>query len=993
MSSAPYRNLEEDLISVDSAGSQSDAAKFSSQPTDGKREYNVEVVGMDDLSSNNRFRRGAEGLKYSRKCMLSIIFITVFAFLLILLVAIIAHGSNSKESAVESFFPWKDIRLPTSIKPQQYDIFLVPDLTHQFVMGNVSIIIHVNGTPNFIVIHAKNMMLNHTQLNEMDSSFKVVSPSDVEVKSPIMSEHLGAAYFGLSKNLKDGSIYQLNISFTYNRTEGLSGFYFSKYQEDNVTKVIGSTQMEPIDARRAFPCFDEPQLRANFTLKIVHDASNDVVLFNTPKSKTEPFGDASRKRLLTTFETTLSMSTYLVAFVICEFSNITTTTSSGTQVSVFSRREEGDQMQLALDAANKTIPFYESYFQLPYPLPKQDMVAIPNFAAGAMENWGLILYRESALLFKEGVTRAYRQQYVVVVIAHELAHQWFGNLVTMKWWDDLWLNEGFASYMEYVGTDNFRPEWNMMDQFIVDTTHEALARDALSESHPISVEIRDPDEIGARFDTITYSKGAAVIRMIHDYLGQDVFEKGLQIYLKRHAYNNTQTSDLWEALREASEANDKEVDVKDLMDYWTLQMGYPLVTFKKDKGKIHVTQEQFLIYPSGAPTDAYTSKFNYKWKIPLTYTYYTGPNTQSGSILVSPDEDAVFDVPSDIGWIKGNVNQSGFYRVNYNADNWKALTTVLLTDHGKMQPADRASIIDDAFHLFRAQKVDLEVPFEMIDYLKHERHYVPFVTTLDNLIYIRGVLQFHKLYDNFTIYLEGVLSQAMTDLTMEDTGDHLKKILRGRLVDFLLNNGHPETLKWAADNFVAYKNGSSTVGVNLAPIMKCGGVRTGREEDWNFVWEQFKSNKIASEKYVLLRAVTCTRDPAILTWLLFECLENRYIRSQDGISTIQYIFENPVGANIATNFVMENWDQLAEKYGSDLFALTRLVPKMTSWISGEVQSFHVLEFLNTKYESVPLGLQTAILQATEQLEVNVEFVKWSAEKMEQWLAEKLSASM
>ncbi|PIK60213.1 putative glutamyl aminopeptidase [Apostichopus japonicus] len=378
------------------------------------------------------------------------------------------------------------------------------------------------------------------------------------------------------------------------------------------------------------------------------------------------------------------------------------------------------------------------------------------------------------------------------------------------------------------------------------------------------------------------------------------------------------------------------------MDYWTLQMGYPLVSFKKKGGKIHVTQEQFLIYPSGAPTDVTHQNLS--------------PNTQSGSILVSPDEDAVFDVPSDIGWIKGNVNQSGFYRVNYNADNWKALTTVLLTEPGKMQPADRASIIDDAFHLFRQ---------------------------------VAAVL----LHLNLQIYLEGVLSQAMTDLTMEDTGDHLKKILRGRLVDFLLNNGHPETLKWAADNFVAYKNGNSTVGVNLAPIMKCGGVRTGQEEDWNFVWEQFKSNKIASEKYVLLRAVTCTRDPAILTWLLFECLENRYIRSQDGISTIQYIFENPVGANIATNFVMENWDQLAEKYGSDLFALTRLVPKMTSWISGEVQSFHVLEFLNTKYESVPLGLQTAILQATEQLEVNVEFVKWSAEKMEQWLAEKLSASM
>lgn len=984
MSSAPYRNLDEDHISVDSAGSQGSQGKshFSDQGMDGTKNYKVEVVGMEELSSSRKHSKGVAGLKFSRGCLAFILIFVAVAVLLIILVAIVSNSSPKAESGDDSF-PWKSKRLPTDIFPMEYNIFLNPDLEKRTVTGQVTVSISAKSATNFIVIHAKDMNLTDPQLT--DSTSKEEIPISKEIK---MSKKLGAAYISLDKEMERDKGYDLQISFSYELKEGLDGFYISSYKQDNVTKWIGSTQMEPVDARKAFPCFDEPQLKANFSLQMVHRREQSV-LFNTPLKTSTRYEDSS-DLLLDTFETTVSMSTYLVAFVIADFVSISNTTAKGTEVSVYSRNEFKDQMDLALDAAMKTIPFYEKYFDIDYPLPKQDMVAIPNFAAGAMENWGLILYRETALLYKEGVTKSKSQQWVVIVITHELAHQWFGNLVTMKWWNDLWLNEGFASYMEYVGSDNFNPSWKMMDQFILETTQVALGSDSLSDSHPISVPVHDPDDINALFDSITYSKGASIIRMLSDFLSREVFKKGLQIYLKRHAYQNAVTADLWEALSNASRQvkGSKGVNVSDLMDYWTLQMGFPLVTFNRTGQKLVITQEHFLINPKGKPSEE--SPFNYKWMIPLKYTYMTtGSEPVPASRLISPNVGGTtISLKPDTVWVKGNTDQSGFYRMNYDTETWRALIEALKSK--TLPPAERASLIDDAFHVFRAGKLDMEIPFSMIESLKDERDYVPFSTALINLRYIRKVLIFRKGYLNFVTYMKRILQPVFMNLTLSDTGDHLNKLMQAEVLNFLLDIDHAETLEWAEEKYSAYmQTGNvSVVGADLSPIMRCGGVMRGQEAEWDFAWEKFKSNKIASENRVFLYVLSCTRNPTILIRYLYESLSKETIRTQDTISVIAYVFKNPVGTNIALNFVIENWDTLIELFGGSTFALHKLIPSMTTWISTPIQAQQVRSFLESKIEQSKTG-QRPIKQAYESMDYNVQFLQKHEANMERWFKEAL----
>ena len=288
------------------------------------------------------------------------------------------------------------------------------------------------------------------------------------------------------------------------------------------------------------------------------------------------------------------MSTYLSAFMVADFGH--TTNEDDENYNIFHIKSKAEQAKYAASIGPSILEFYESYFNLPYPLPKMDMAAIPDFGAGAMENWGLITYRETSLLFSPEETSAKAKQWITMVVAHELAHQWFGNLVTMKWWNDLWLNEGFSSWIQYIGVDHLQPEWRMMDQFFLDTVAPALDLDSLTTSHPISVEVKDPKEIEAIFDTISYKKGASIIHMLERVVGEQTIRSGLSRYLKRHEFSNAVTNDLWTAISDAWSSNKRyNFTVQELMDGWTLQMGYPLIVFdqQNDTNIYTIRQERY----------------------------------------------------------------------------------------------------------------------------------------------------------------------------------------------------------------------------------------------------------------------------------------------------------------------------------------------------------------------------------------------------------------
>lgn len=426
------------------------------------------------------------------------------------------------------------------------------------------------------------------------------------------------------------------------------------------------------------------------------------------------------------------MSTYLVAFSIndFEFKESVVKMTNDVTFKIWARRDALDQVciifyffflffisvltvfALKVDYAKyigpKVLKFYEEYFDIKFPLPKMDMIAIPDFSAGAMENWGLVTYRETALLFSPNVSSSSSQHRVASVIAHELAHQWFGNLVTMKWWTDLWLNEGFATYVASLGVDFLHPEWNSFQEESVENTLGIFKFDALKNSHPVSVPIGDPSEISQIFDKISYEKGSSILRMMHRFLGEKTFRAGLTNYLRKHTYGNAEQDNLWESLTEEAYKNDalpKPLTVKQVMDTWTLKTGFPLVTVNRDykTGTADITQIRFL-----SDTVRARNELDVCWWVPLSYTTASEldfNNTHPKDWLACDENEAsvpktIKDLPNASDWVIFNIDLSGLYKVKYDEKNWNLLIEQLAgPNYDKIASSNRAQLLDDALDL------------------------------------------------------------------------------------------------------------------------------------------------------------------------------------------------------------------------------------------------------------------------------------------------------
>ena len=485
-----------------------------------------------------------------------------------------------------------------------------------------------------------------------------------------------------NEKIPAGSKATLVQTFTGTLNDNMAGFYRSSYKDaDGSTKYLATTQMEPTDARRAFPCFDEPALKAEFTVTLIADkhltclSNMDVAEEKDVQSK---YGGIKKA---VTFNKSPLMSTYLLAFIVGDL-KVIESTNFRVPVRVYATPDRDiEHGRFSLELAARTLEFYEKQFDSKFPLPKMDMVAIPDFSAGAMENWGLVTYRVVDLLFDEKTSGASVKQRVAEVVQHELAHQWFGNLVTMDFWDGLWLNEGFATWMSWYSCNEFYPEWKVWEGYVTDTLQSALGLDSLRSSHPIEVPVKRADEINQIFDAISYSKGSCVLRMVSKYLGEDVFMEGIRRYLKKHAFGNTTTSDLWASLSDASGK-----DVEKIMDIWTKNVGYPVVTITEDQANssIHVKQNRFLRTADVKPEEDKT-----------LYPVFLALRTKGGvnEDLTLSEREGNFKV-DNLDFFKVNADHSGIYRTSYSPERLYKLGEA--AKKGLLSVEDRAGMIADA---------------------------------------------------------------------------------------------------------------------------------------------------------------------------------------------------------------------------------------------------------------------------------------------------------
>uniref|UniRef100_A0A3Q3ESM7 Aminopeptidase n=1 Tax=Labrus bergylta TaxID=56723 RepID=A0A3Q3ESM7_9LABR len=875
--------------------------------------------------------------------------------------------------------PWDRYRLPHSLVPSSYNVTLWPRLTPDenslyIFTGRSTVEFRCVKETDLIIIHSNKLNLTdfNGQLAKLTSLSEATAPAIQKSWLVPKTEYL---VLQLQRTLAVGVMYSLHTEFLGELADDLEGFYRSEYTEDGVKKVVATSQMQAAYARKTFPCFDEPAMKAVFNVSIIHE--RDMIALSNGR-EIDAIVDGVPVRT-TTFEPTRRMSTYLLAFIVCDFISIqgVKNFSVSLQVRIWARRKAIDdgQGEYALNITGPILQFYERYYNATYPLSKSDQIALPDFNAGAMENWGLITYRETALLYDPVMSSTGNKERVTTVIAHELAHMWFGNLVTVQWWNDLWLNEGFAMYVEYLGADHAEPTWNIKDQIILYDVHKVFGIDALASSHPLTRredEVNDPAQISEMFNTISYSKGAAVLRMLSEFLSEPVFARGLSSYLNTFAFSNTVYTDLWDHLQKAVENTPGlhiPHTVHDIMNRWTLQMGFPVVTLDTRRGRI--TQKHFLLDPDSVVDRP--SQFNYTWFVPIKWMK-TGVEQQQYWLLKDTDTHDEMSVSGE-DWVLLNTNVSGFFRVNYDLQNWDRLLSLLNTDHQVI--INRAQIIDDAFNLARAKIINTTLALRTTTYLSRERDYIPWESALRNLDYYILMFDRTEVYGATSRKSPTTGPEFLQDTPTSKTfhtrqGTKYNQINAIEIACSTNVEGCRELIKGWYRQWMENPQ-HNPIHPNLKSTVYCSAIAFGGVEEWDFAWKMFKNATLASEAARLRSAMACTKAPWLLNRYLEYTLDPSKIRKQDATSTIQYIARNVVGMPLAWNFVRAKWSYIFQQYGRGSFSFARLVNGITTRFSTD---FELQELKKFKEDNVHVGFGSASLAVEQAIEKTTTNIKW-----------------
>ncbi len=771
--------------------------------------------------------------------------------------------------------------LPTRVIPSHYSLSFEPDLKTFTFKGEATIEIDIPTATKLIALHAKELKVHHAALTQKSYSF----PAKIKINEPKQELHLT-----FPKPIKGKAT--LTISYTGSHNEQMYGFYRSKYVLNGKEEYLLTTQFEAPNARAAFPCIDEPAFKATFDVAMIVD-KNLTTLSNMP-IKQQTTLPQNKKKVL--FHTTPRMSTYLLYLGLGNFKYISTKHNNIT-INVYTTPDKIQYAPLPLNYTKTFLAFFEKYFDVPYPLPKVDMIAIPDFAAGAMENWGAITFREIALLGDEKTSVVIRQN-IAITVAHELAHQWFGNLVTMQWWDDLWLNESFATFMSYKAVEDAFPEWDLPLQYFENTITSALSADQVESTHPINVHVKTPGEIDEIFDRISYDKGGSVLHMLEDFVGEENFRKGLSLYLKKFAYKNATKDDLWNSIQQVHQNK----HIVPLVQKFITLPGYPLVNVAKEspgKAGFRLQQERFTLLPQKHPE---------QWLIPITYRTAEGISKK----ILFPQRQFSFLESSP--WIKINAHQHGFYRAHYEAELLSLIGEAI--SRKILSPLDAVGVENDLFALMVSGKYSVK------EYLSFAEQYcLKAEYPLDaNLSGHLGWLFQAGYSESFGTEVRRVSllfhRRLLGKLGWErQKGEkNTKTIVRSMCLASLGMLEHQDTLRKSSEWLEQIKSGNDGIDNNLRGVVYLLAAWKGNEEMYSYLLNRYKKEKVPEESRKLLRALGMFQDKNLLGKSL-DLSQSSAVRLQDSYMIPVSMSMNP-SAEVKQlwDWTKKNWKGLQQKF-------------------------------------------------------------------------------
>ncbi|MBS3922398.1 MAG: M1 family metallopeptidase [Nitrosarchaeum sp.] len=820
--------------------------------------------------------------------------------------------------------------------PVNYVLEFEPIFKNFTFIGKEIITVECKESVNTIIMHCAEIKIKSCRVVNNDVIQKAVTKTDANKEELVIT----------IKNKIKGRAF-IEIEFIGDLNNRLLGFYRSQYKQNGKTKYLATTQFEAADARRAFPCWDEPKAKATFEISIIVE-NKFTAISNMPIM--------SKKRLknktLYKFAKTPIMSTYLIYLGVGEFEYLTGKIGK-VQVRVITTKGNKSKGKYSLELGKKLLSSYEKYFGIKYPLPKLDLIAIPDFAAGAMENWGAITFRETILLYDPKTSSTRTKQYIAEVISHEIAHQWFGNLVTMKWWNDLWLNESFATFMATKFVDKFYPEWDLWNQFVDDAMNNAMALDSLKNTHPIDVKVNSTSEIREIFDAISYDKGGCVLRMLEHYVGESNFQKGLKKYLASFKYKNAEGKDLWDAIGKIS-----KMPVRSMVQTWLKQPGFPVVEIEKQDSTLHLKQRRYVL-----ESDKKSNKG--LWFIPLS----VGLQNELFQKLFTKKSMSVKLPKDNIGFV-ANFGRKGFYRVKY--DEGTLIDLKMLIDQKQIPAIDRWAIQNDLFSLCVSGDETVRSYLDFSDAYYDEDSYLATVNVAHNLssLYFRAFDEdFSDQIKNYTVkYLKKILHDLGWD--PKKTDKHTDALMRGFVIFTLGKLNDEEVTTESKNRYKQFLKNKNSLSPDLVEPVCSVMAWNGNSKTHAELTRLYRNAKTTEEKLRFLGAMCSFKDPKLLLKSL-NFSQTSEVRSQNMQLPIMKIAGNPYGKKILWPWLKRNWPKLSKKVGRGNPLFNRIVASISS-IADDSMEKEIRQFF--KKNPTP-GTERTQEQTLERIRINSKFLR------------------